>query len=171
MAQKRPGDDPPLQSTDPSSPRPLNGRPMMPQADLHQPDPSRHRRRAAHRHKFLDRLGRGAVDRAGAEQYALVGPEHIVAQMAATQGEDEPRRRTGRHRRPLAPPGRRLRRHGGGEGGQREAACRGERSCYTLQAFICLKMELRWRSKRIGNAPNNVPFKKEPPESNFRQDS
>jgi len=27
----------------------------------------------------------------------------------------------------------------------------GERSCYTLLAFICLRMELRWRSKPIGN--------------------
>jgi putative transposase len=34
----------------------------------------------------------------------------------------------------------------------------GERACYTLLAFVCLKMELRWRSKPIGKVPNNLPF-------------
>jgi putative transposase len=34
----------------------------------------------------------------------------------------------------------------------------GERACYTLLAFLCLKMELRWRSKPIGKAPNNLSF-------------
>ena len=33
----------------------------------------------------------------------------------------------------------------------------GERACYTLLAFVCLKMELRWRSKPIGKVPNNLP--------------
>ena len=34
----------------------------------------------------------------------------------------------------------------------------GERSCYTLLAFVCLKMELRWRSKPIGKVAKNLPF-------------
>ena len=34
----------------------------------------------------------------------------------------------------------------------------GERSCYTLLAFVCLKMELRWRSKPIGKVADNLPF-------------
>jgi len=34
----------------------------------------------------------------------------------------------------------------------------GERSCYTLLAFICLKMEINWRSKPIGKVPKNLPF-------------
>lgn len=33
----------------------------------------------------------------------------------------------------------------------------GERSCYTLLDFVSLKIELRWRSKPIGKAPNNLP--------------
>jgi len=37
----------------------------------------------------------------------------------------------------------------------------GERSCYTLLAFVCLRMELRWRSKPIGNVAKNLPFFKE----------
>ena len=32
----------------------------------------------------------------------------------------------------------------------------GERSCYTLLAFICLKMELTWRSKPIGKVPTTL---------------
>jgi putative transposase len=36
----------------------------------------------------------------------------------------------------------------------------GERSCYTLLAFVCLKMELTWRSKPIGKVPTNLPFLK-----------
>ena len=45
----------------------------------------------------------------------------------------------------------------------------GERSCYTLLAFICLKMELTWRSKPIGKVPTNLPFLKRLAESNFTQ--
>jgi len=37
----------------------------------------------------------------------------------------------------------------------------GERACYTLLAFICLKMELHWRSNPIGKVRNNLPFFKE----------
>lgn len=47
----------------------------------------------------------------------------------------------------------------------------GERSCYTLLAFICLKMELRWRSKPIGKVPTNLPFLNKLAESNFTQNS
>ena len=47
----------------------------------------------------------------------------------------------------------------------------GERSCYTLLSFICLKMELRWRSKPIGNVAENLPFLKRLAESNFTQNS
>jgi putative transposase len=43
----------------------------------------------------------------------------------------------------------------------------GERSCYTLLAFICLKMELTWRSKPIGKVPTNLPFLKRLAETNF----
>jgi putative transposase len=45
----------------------------------------------------------------------------------------------------------------------------GERSCYTLLAFICLKMELTWRSKPIGKVPTNLPFLKRLAETNFTQ--
>jgi len=34
----------------------------------------------------------------------------------------------------------------------------GEKSCYTLLAFICLKMELQWRSNPIGKVRNNLPY-------------
>jgi putative transposase len=47
----------------------------------------------------------------------------------------------------------------------------GERSCYTLLSFICLKMELRWRSKPIGNVAVNLPFFKRLAENNFTQNS
>jgi len=47
----------------------------------------------------------------------------------------------------------------------------GEKSCYTLLAFICLKMELSWRSKPIGKVPINLPFFKELAENNFTQNS
>jgi putative transposase len=46
----------------------------------------------------------------------------------------------------------------------------GERACYTLLAFVSLKMELRWRSKPIGKVANNLPFLRELAESNFTQD-
>jgi putative transposase len=45
----------------------------------------------------------------------------------------------------------------------------GERSCYTLLAFVCLRMELRWRSKPIGKVPCNLPFMKKAAENNFTQ--
>jgi putative transposase len=45
----------------------------------------------------------------------------------------------------------------------------GERSCYTLLAFICLKMELRWRSKPIGKVPTTLPFLNKLAENNFTQ--
>jgi len=45
----------------------------------------------------------------------------------------------------------------------------GERSCYTLLAFVCLKMELHWRSKPIGKVAQNLPFFKKLAESNFTQ--
>jgi putative transposase len=34
----------------------------------------------------------------------------------------------------------------------------GENSCYTLLSFICLKMELHWRSNPIGKVRKNLPF-------------
>jgi len=43
----------------------------------------------------------------------------------------------------------------------------GERSCYTLLAFVCLKMELNWRSKPIGKVTGNLPFIKDMAENNF----
>jgi putative transposase len=43
----------------------------------------------------------------------------------------------------------------------------GERSCYTLLAFVCLKMEVHWRSKPIGNVPENLPFFKRLADNNF----
>lgn len=43
----------------------------------------------------------------------------------------------------------------------------GERSCYTLLTFVCLKMELRWRSKPIGKVAGNLPFIQKMAETNF----
>ena len=43
----------------------------------------------------------------------------------------------------------------------------GERSCYTLLAFVCLKMELHWRSKPIGNVAPNLPFVRKLAKDNF----
>jgi putative transposase len=45
----------------------------------------------------------------------------------------------------------------------------GERACYTLLTFVCLKMELRWKSKPIGKVPGNLPFIKKLAEKNFTQ--
>lgn len=45
----------------------------------------------------------------------------------------------------------------------------GERACYTLLAFICIKMELYWRSVPIGKVHNNLPFFKELAYDNFTQ--
>jgi putative transposase len=47
----------------------------------------------------------------------------------------------------------------------------GERSCYTLLAFVCLKMELKWRSKPIGKVAKNLPFFKKLADHNFTQNS
>ena len=47
----------------------------------------------------------------------------------------------------------------------------GERSCYMLLAFVCLKMEVHWRSKPIGKVPENLPFFKRLAEDNFTQDN
>ncbi len=45
----------------------------------------------------------------------------------------------------------------------------GENSCYTLLAFICLKMELHWKSNPIGKVRNNLPFFQKLSEKNFTQ--
>jgi putative transposase len=45
----------------------------------------------------------------------------------------------------------------------------GERSCYMLLVFVCLKMEVHWRSKPIGKVPENLPFLKKLAEDNFTQ--
>ena len=47
----------------------------------------------------------------------------------------------------------------------------GERSCYMLLAFICLKMELRWRAKPIGKVPVNLPFLQRLEAYNFTQNN
>jgi putative transposase len=45
----------------------------------------------------------------------------------------------------------------------------GENACYTLLAFICLKMELQWRSNPIGKVRKNLPHFKELEEKYFTQ--
>jgi len=45
----------------------------------------------------------------------------------------------------------------------------GENACYSLLAFICLKMELHWRSNPIGKVRNNLPFLKELEDKKFTQ--
>jgi len=47
----------------------------------------------------------------------------------------------------------------------------GARSCYTLLAFVCLKTELKWRSKPIGKVAKNLPFFKELADNDFTQNS
>jgi len=47
----------------------------------------------------------------------------------------------------------------------------GENACYTLLAFICLKMELHWRSNPIGKVHKNLPFLKEWENKKFTQKS
>lgn len=47
----------------------------------------------------------------------------------------------------------------------------GERSCYMLLAFVCLKMEVHWRSKPIGNVAENLPFFKRLADNNFTQEN
>jgi putative transposase len=36
----------------------------------------------------------------------------------------------------------------------------GEQACYTLLAFVSLKMELHWRSSPVGKVPKNLPLLK-----------
>jgi hypothetical protein len=45
----------------------------------------------------------------------------------------------------------------------------GENVCYTLLAFICLKMELHWKSNPIGKVRKNLPFLKELEDKKFTQ--
>jgi len=45
----------------------------------------------------------------------------------------------------------------------------GENACYTLLAFICLKMELHWRSNPTGKVRKNLPFLKELEDKKFTQ--
>jgi putative transposase len=45
----------------------------------------------------------------------------------------------------------------------------GENACYTLLSFICLKMELHWRSNPLGKVRNNLPYFKKLPFENFTQ--
>ena len=47
----------------------------------------------------------------------------------------------------------------------------GEQACYTLLASICLKLEVRWRSKPIGKDAVNLPFMRALAEKNFTQNS
>jgi putative transposase len=47
----------------------------------------------------------------------------------------------------------------------------GEQSCYTLLAFICLKMELHWKSSPLGKVTKNLPFFKKLEQKNFTQNS
>ena len=47
----------------------------------------------------------------------------------------------------------------------------GERSCYLLLAFVCLKMEVHWRSKPIGKVAENLPFFGRLAENNFTQNN
>lgn len=37
----------------------------------------------------------------------------------------------------------------------------GEQSCYTLLAFIALRMELHWRSNPLGKVRKNLPIWKQ----------
>lgn len=45
----------------------------------------------------------------------------------------------------------------------------GENACYTLLSFICIKMELHWRSNPLGKVHNNWPYFKKMPHENFTQ--
>ncbi len=47
----------------------------------------------------------------------------------------------------------------------------GENACYSLLAFICVKMELHWRSNPIGKVRQNLPFLRHLANSNFTQKS
>ena len=45
----------------------------------------------------------------------------------------------------------------------------GEHACYTLLAFICIKMEMHWRSNPMGKVRKNLPFFKKFETENFTQ--
>lgn len=45
----------------------------------------------------------------------------------------------------------------------------GENACYSLMAFISLRMELHWRSNPIGKVRKNLPFLKKLAWDNFTQ--
>jgi putative transposase len=45
----------------------------------------------------------------------------------------------------------------------------GEHACYTLLAFICIKMEIHWRSNPIGKVRKNLPFFQKMIEKEFTQ--
>ena len=45
----------------------------------------------------------------------------------------------------------------------------GEHACYTLLAFICIKMEIHWRSNPIGKVRKNLPFYQKMIEKEFTQ--
>lgn len=45
----------------------------------------------------------------------------------------------------------------------------GENACYTLLAFICLKMELHWRANPVGKVRKNLPFFQRLVHENFTQ--
>lgn len=45
----------------------------------------------------------------------------------------------------------------------------GERSCYTLLAFICVKMEIQWRKRTIGKVPSHLLDLKKLADTNFTQ--
>ena len=47
----------------------------------------------------------------------------------------------------------------------------GEDACYTLLAFVCLKMELHWRANPIGKVRKNLPFFQNLIVENFTQKS
>lgn len=47
----------------------------------------------------------------------------------------------------------------------------GEQACYNLLAFICLKMELHWRSNPIGKVHHNLPFFQKLAKKNFTQNT
>jgi len=45
----------------------------------------------------------------------------------------------------------------------------GVRACYTLLAFICLKMELHLRTNPIGKVQKKIPFFEKYADDNFTQ--
>lgn len=47
----------------------------------------------------------------------------------------------------------------------------GEQACCNLSAFICLKMELHWRSNPIGKVRHNLPFFQKLVGKNFTQNT